>query len=89
MASVSRDEVKRRVIDYLSQNTYKSPIDESDDLGDDLNISKSWRKHFAYPLSRISTSYPGGLPIYKYEAENLDTVKEVIELTFKRAKGQE
>jgi len=88
MAQPTRDAVKTQVLEFLSHNTYKEPIEEKDELETELKISKGWRKHFAFPLSKISESYEGGLPVYKYEAEALQTVKETIDLTFKRAKGK-
>ena len=88
MAHPTRDAVKTRVLEFLSHNTYKQPIEEKDEFESDLKISRGWRRHFAFPLSKISESYEGGLPVYKYEAEALETVKEIIDLTFKRARGK-
>lgn len=86
----TRDQIKIRVIEKLQAVTDEDQLaaDEGSDLQLDLGMSAPLKKGMAKPYSNISQDYAGGRAITLTDAGNCTTVKDVIELVFKRATGK-
>lgn len=84
----TRDQIKPQVIDVLRAVSQKgTPINESDRLDDDLNMTSLLRRAMSLPYSKISATYHG-LAVSGADAEALEDVKSSIDLVTKRASGK-
>jgi hypothetical protein len=86
----TRDEIKDQVTQEIAvvTDTPADQILESDKLFEKLGMGPMERKAMALPYTKIAESYPGGLSIGISEAEQLETVRESINLVTKRAQGK-
>ena len=86
---VSREEIAKRVIAKIEAVAEPDEkVDETDDLEVDLGMTSTIRAAMALPYSKISKSFPSGLPIRILEARALGTVKQSIDLVHKRSNGR-
>lgn len=80
----TREEIKLKVIKALEAHTGEKDIKESDRLERDLGMTRSSRESMAGIYTAISVAC-GGKPISRKEAGDLTTVKESIDLVYKKA----
>jgi hypothetical protein len=84
----TREEVKPRVVEKLLMATHKPAANnEASDLSNDLVMSSQLKKAMGIPYSNISRSYPAGITVSMTDAGDCTTVKDSIDLVFKRSNG--
>jgi hypothetical protein len=85
----TRDEVKPHVIEKLLLTTHKpKATQESSNLANDLVMSPPLIRAMWHPYSNISKSYPEGIGVTQTDASNCKTVKDSIDVVFKRSNGK-
>lgn len=89
----TRDEIKPQVIAKLNAVTDPKPLltlttDESLNLFDELGMTATLKKAMGVPYTKISSKYDGGLGVSMSDAGKCETLKDSIELVFKRANGK-
>lgn len=89
--AVDRPTIKREVFTKLNALAEpRPPLDPNSDddekkrLLDDLRLGPTFRRALALPYTKISQRH-GGKPITQAEAQDLGTVKDSVDLVFKRA----
>jgi hypothetical protein len=90
MDSVSRQQIALQVIAKIrSVANLDSDPNEGDRLFEDLRMGDSIRSSLALSFSRISKQKYSGRPISGAEAQCLHTVRDSIDLVFRRANGRD
>ncbi len=84
----TRKEIKDQIIEKLSNFLERNKIKEDEKLFEDLGMGPIIRKAMAIPYTKISRKYDKGLTVSMEEAGKLKTVKETIDLVFKKSKGE-
>jgi hypothetical protein len=89
-AAPTRDEIKPRVIAVLAtvSGVASKKIKESDVLADDLGLTEPQRGALAPDLRDLARAYQPGAVIGLAACKKLETVKEAIDLVFKKAGGK-
>jgi hypothetical protein len=90
MDNVSREEIAPEVIAKIRSvaDLHFDPK-EGDRLFEDLRMGPSLRRSLALSFSEIANPQNGGKPISGNEAEGLRTVRDSIDLVFRRANGRD
>jgi hypothetical protein len=87
----TREEIKPRVIDKIKAVTDEDNLveNEGSDLQRDLGMGATLKKAMAVPYTKIAKSYPNGIRVSMSDAAACKTVKDSIDLVYKRSNGEE
>lgn len=86
----SRDEIKPQVVTILQSVTFADELAgvETSDLRDDLGLSPTVKTVLSVPCSKVSLRYTGGIEVSMTAAGDCKTVRDIIDLVFRRAGGK-
>jgi len=89
MPTPTRKEVRDQVVEKIKAITDEDNLAENEDsdLQLDLGMGATLKKAMAVPYTKISTKYDNGITVTMSDAGKCQTVKDSIELVFKRAQG--
>jgi hypothetical protein len=85
----TRDEIAPQVITILQSVTLEDDLAqiETSNLKDDLGISPSVKTLLSVPYTKVSRTYPLGIDVTMTPTGNCKTVKDSIDLVFRRSNG--